>query len=216
MEQKNLFLRAEGNNYYERNKNITDKNFKPHFSYLIYEKYMKKDMKILEIGCADGMNLNYFSNVTGCSAYGIDPSDEAINNGKINYKNINLSVGTADNLEFADGFFDFIYFGFCLYLADRELLSKIVYESDRVLKNGGFLGIADFDTDIPKKRMYKYVKNTYSYKYDYSKMFLGFPQYSVTEKVTFDIENLDKSDSRKSSVVLYKNHENSYYYEEDK
>jgi adenylyltransferase/sulfurtransferase len=40
---------------------------------------------------------------------------------------------------------DLVLFGFCLYLVDRKLISRVVAEADRVLKDTGFLGIVDFD-----------------------------------------------------------------------
>lgn len=218
MKQEEIFLNGEGDKYFERNISKICETEKLDELYDVYSKYIKSDMRILEIGCCNGHNLNSFSKQTGCSSYGIDPSEKAIKTGLINYSDINLFVGTADELPFADEYFDFIVFGFCLYLVDRKLLSKVVSEADRVLKDGGIIGITDFDSKNPKKRSYKHFKHLYSYKYDYSKIFLAFPQYSLIEKFNKSSENAAfETDftQRVSSVVMYKNHETGYFNEVD-
>ena len=71
---------------------------------------------------------------------------------KKRYKKLNLKVGSSDNLDFDDLFFDVIILGFCLYLVDRNLIFKTVSEIDRTLKEGGILIINDFDTPFPYKK----------------------------------------------------------------
>lgn len=216
--QKELFLSSEGDMYYQRNKTVLKKDEEIDELNKVYIKYINPKMKVLEIGCSIGRSLDYYRKQTGCFSYGIDPSVDAIKNGKELYPEINLSLGTADNLNFPDNYFEIVIFGFCLYLVDRKLLTKVVYEADRVLKDGGYLGITDFDSNIPKKRPYKHHKDISSYKYDYSKMFLAFPHYSLIEKSNLVSEdNPFKFDTtqRAASVVLYKNHEQGYYYEAD-
>ena len=203
--------------YFERNKSSADAKELGKL-YKVYLKYMQPKMKVLEIGCSDGSSLDYYRKKKLVESYGIDPSKEAINSGKGMYPNINLSVGTADNLNFPDEYFDLVIFGFCLYLVDRTLLSKVVYEADRVLKNGGYFGITDFDSKIPKKRLYKHCEGVYSYKYDYSQLFLSFPQYSSIEKFNLEFEDkpfIADNTQRASSVILYKNLDQGYYYEAD-
>ncbi|MDY0278181.1 MAG: class I SAM-dependent methyltransferase [Acholeplasma sp.] len=218
MLQKELFLNSEGDSYFQRNRTALKKEEEIHKSYKVYLKYMNPKMKILEIGCSDGRSLDYYRIEIGCFSYGIDPSEDAIKIGKELYPEIDLSLGTADNLNFPDDYFDFVIFGFCLYLVDRKLLTKVVYEADRVLKDSGYIGITDFDTNIPKKRPYKHHKDINSYKCDYSKMFLAFPHYSLIEKINMgsaDDPFILDTTQRAASVILYKNHEQGYYYEPD-
>lgn len=218
LQQKEMFLTSEGDKYFERNISKIKQIEEIDDLYSVYLKYMKSDMRILEVGCCNGHNLDYYRKQSGCSVYGIDPSDIAINAGMDTFSEINLSVGTADELPYIDEYFDFVIFGFCLYLVDRKVLSKVISEADRVLKDGGFIGITDFDSEIPKKRAYKHCSNVNSYKYDYSKIFLSFPQYSLIEKFNERSENgafmLDPT-QRVAAVILYKNHEKSYYPEMD-
>ena len=218
MLQKEVFLKGEGDKYLARNKKVLGNKSEVDELYSVYSKYISENMKVLEIGCCNGHNLNYYNQNTGCWVYGIDPSEEAITLGQDLYPDVRLSVGTADELDFPDEYFDCVIFGFCLYLVDRKLLTKAIAEADRVLKNGGYIGITDFDCSIPKKRPYKHYEGIYSYKYDYSKIFLSFPQYSLIEKTNRTAEDaafMIDSTQRVSTVVLYKNQEQAYYYESD-
>lgn len=215
MDQKNIFLSGEEDNYYKRNYNNFNIDAIPNRAYLNLENYIKKDMKILEIGCSTGTNLNYFNKSIKCDVYGVDPSSEAVKEGNKIFKDVNLKVGTADNLDFENEFFDLIYFGFCLYLVDRKLLSRVVSEADRVLKNNGILGIIDFDTKIPYKRKYKHFEGVFSYKYEYSKIFLSFPHYRLIEKRIFEYEknnsDYDIINNAVSTTVLNKNYNVAYF-----
>ena len=65
--------------------------------------------------------------------------------------NINLKKGTSNYLEFENSFFDIVFCGSFLMWIDRELVFKTLSEIDRVLKEGGFLNIVDFDVIVPYK-----------------------------------------------------------------
>ncbi len=217
--QKDLFLKTEGNNYYSRNQqNLDVMNQTFDELYLGYKKYIKEGMVILEIGSSDGHNLFKLTEDISCMAYGIDPSIDAITDGKQRFPHLQLKVGTADQLDFPNESIDIVIFGFCLYLVDRKLLAKVIAETDRVTKENAYIGITDFDVKIPKKRKYKHFEDIYSYKYDYSKLFLAYPHYSLIEKWNKPSkeEVFNKNIvERIGSTVLFKNHKNSYLFEAD-
>ncbi|MBD3353585.1 MAG: methyltransferase domain-containing protein, partial [Candidatus Lokiarchaeota archaeon] len=139
-DQKEIFLNEEGDSWFNRNKchdsQYLDKV--PPFLELLL-KYIDKNSKVLEIGCCNGRNLKYIREKTGAECYGIEPSEKAVEFGSLNFSDIKLNIGTADDLPFKADFFDFVFFGFCLYLIDRKLLSKTIAEADRVLKSDSFL-----------------------------------------------------------------------------
>ena len=116
----------------------------------------------------------------GCNGWGIDPSAQAIKYASSKFGNnsidasyeLNFSVGTADNLTFTDNFFDFIYFGFCLYVVDRSLLSRTFAGANRVLRKGGFLAIHDFDVLGQLERTNKHHKDVKSFKDKYDEYYL--------------------------------------------
>ena len=172
--QKEIFLKSEADNWFYRNSKALEKikGSDPIIACLDYAD-IKPDSRVLEIGCSNGWRLNLINERHDALCWGVDPSQEAILDGKkaVNNK-IHLKVGTADNLEFEKEFFDTVILGFFLYLVDREDLFKIAFEVDRVLKYGGNLIIYDFDPGFPRKNEYHHLKGVFSYKQDYSKMFL--------------------------------------------
>lgn len=213
--QKEIFLQHEGNAWYKRNFAELGDVTK---SIVFYESYLKPNDRVLEIGCSNGYNLNYFHTRVGCECYGIDPSQEAIQEGKMKYPQVLLTVGTADKLNYPAGFFDFILFGFCLYLTDRQLLTKIIADADRVLKNKAYLGITDFDSKIPKQRPYKHYANVMSYKMDYASLFLAFPHFTLADKFCYSHNSdqfVPEINQRISSCILYKDFDHAYFSEAD-
>lgn len=176
--QKLIFLENEGNAFFHRNTNsreIVDMSIDPVFleiNYLIKINAInnyKKKLKILEIGCGDGLRGVEIKNNIDCDYYGIDPSTEAVNFCNIN--GLIASVSTADDLPYDDSFFDIVIFGFCLYLCDRNDLKKISNEATRVLKNKSWIIIMDFFSKQPKIVNYHHLLGVKSYKCDYRLIF---------------------------------------------
>lgn len=202
--QKTAFLCGEGDGYFLRNRRQQRGLSK---GYKIYLKYLRPGAKVLEIGCSNGHNLDTFCRRRQCEGYGIEPSSEAVLEGRSKCPNLNLHVGTADDLPFKNGSFDMVIFGFCLYLVDRALLKKTVSEADRVLKKGGYLGITDFDVKKPMSRLYTHCPGVRSYKMEYWKLFDAMPGYALVEKSAFSHNGghfVEDAQERLSSVVLYK------------
>ena len=213
--QKDVFLSSEGDKYFLRNSAaLTDQQISPvlEVAASIYSRYVRAHMNVLEIGCAAGALLSRF-HALGCNCYGVDPSPKAVECGRELYPQIDFSVGTADALPFPDRHFDFVLFGFCLYLIDRELLPRTIAEADRVLRPGGFLGITDFDPPRPCRRPYKHYQDVMSYKMDYSSLFTVYPHYVLVEKTSFSHSSdrfaIDPAE-RLSAVVLCRDTENAY------
>lgn len=214
--QKDIFLNGgEGDRYFQRNnsKYLADaaEDMPRHLRF--FNQFIREGDKVLEIGCATGINLQRLRNLTRCEGYGVDPSGDAITKGRAAFPELVLEVGTADELPYSQGDFDFVLFGFCLYVVDRVLLPKVVSEADRVLKNKGFLGITDFDAILPVMRPYRHVPGMFSYKMDYSRLFTAYPHYSLVEKINYSHsseEFCEIPQERIASSVLFKDHSNAY------
>jgi SAM-dependent methyltransferase len=188
--QSIFFLGGEGAAWIERNKDKIDTLNDP-----IIQAIRDSDIpveEVLEIGCANGWRLKIIRNEYGCPAYGVDPG----------YGDINIDTGTADDLDWKDGTFNVVIYGFCLYLCDREDLFKIVLEGDRVLQEGGYLIIWDFHQDFPYSRPYEHKEGLLSYKMDYSKLWLANPAYYVVHRRI--IQNTDNPDDRTAVTILKK------------
>ena len=201
-------MKHEGDQWFKRNQPLFSKNSHSIADCIL--PFINDENKILEIGSSDGTKLNYISKKLphlSLDLYGVDPSKEAIKSGNIDFPEINLSIGTSDHLEFTNNFFDLIIIGSCFYLIDRELIYKTISEIDRLLKEGGYLVITDFDTPYPVKLEYSHFKGMFSYKNDYSNFFLGGSHYDLIQKTPHgrSKSNFDSDiNDRTSTSILYK------------
>ena len=199
--QKNQFLSGEGNEWYERNKWNISAAIKNDPILKAIEHCVIRPIRVLEIGCADGWRLAEIERRYGCTTHGIDPSEKAINAGQREYPNVQLSVGTADKLPDMEPV-DLIIFGFCLYLCDPQDLFKIAMECDRLLKDKGQIIIYDFNPPIGHYRNhYRYKSGIYSYKMNYSKLFLWHPSYCMVYQNTFHHQSKSPTDFSPDDMV---------------
>jgi len=207
--QKERFNSGEGNSWFSRNANdLRKQEASVDLDFLLQYLLPFKDEinKILEIGCASGIKIAKLAEQLDALGHGIDPSQTAIENAPLS-KNLQLQVGTADSLPFPDDSFDFVYFGFCLYLVDRGLILRTVAEADRVLKNGGFLAILDFDPGRLYKNVYVHSPGIFSFKNSYEKFLTGSGHYYQVSKLQVKDHQIGFSknpDERISVVLLYK------------
>jgi len=204
--QKNFFLQDEGNQWYLRNKNaVLNKSSDPVIDLLSQRQLKPKN--VLEIGCCNGWRLSIIHELFHSSCYGLDPSGQAIIEGRETYPSLNLVQGTADTIPFNDKKFDLIIFGFCLYLCDRKDLFKIVYEVDKYLNEKGHLIIYDFEPPFPYKNKYQYKEGIFSYKMNYSNLFLSNPSYFLVAKnmITHSgFEKIEEPNERVSVTLMMK------------
>jgi SAM-dependent methyltransferase len=186
--QRDVFSENEGDRFFERNKGglADDSPVKRFVVGRIAHHLARTEIpRVLEIGCASGGNLAALNILHPIDGFGIEPSRNAVRVGKDSFPHFDLRVGTADRLSFDDACMDVIWFGFCFYLVDRPLLHRVVAEADRVLKDGGFIAIHDFDPDVPCVRPYSHFQGVKSYKMNYPGLFLADPAYSLVEKQSF-------------------------------
>ena len=183
VKQKKIFTEGEGDSWFDRNSTI---NMEERISEdLILRELGRLNFSgasCLEIGCADGWRLAEIRSRYNWQCFGIDPSNKAIMKGARQYDNISLVQGTADSLPYDDQSMSVVVIGFCLYLCDRDELFKISSEIDRVLIDGGLILILDFYSEIPYRNSYSHLEGIYSYKMDYSKLFLWNPAYQLVSK----------------------------------
>lgn len=211
--QKNTFLNSEGDQWFERNRlKISDYSEANCRIFQAVKKLPSPPKRILEIGCSNGIRLAHIQSHFGIECTGIDPSSAAISDGTKRFPNLNLHVGTADHLDFANATFDTIIFGFCLYLCDRNDLFKIVYEADRCLTDPGNLIIMDFYPSTPLRNEYAHKENTFSYKMNYAGLFTANPAYTeISNSVFTSAEaSIDDPNERMAVNILRKNSVKAY------
>jgi SAM-dependent methyltransferase len=180
--QRASFLAGAADAWYERNCGGRADDPLGHFDELV-AAHLRPGGALLEIGCADGSRLRRLDAIGPAQSYvaGIEPSARAVAAGQAVDQRLALRIGTADDLPFPDQSFDTIVLGFCLYLCDPALLPRIVYETDRTLRDGGTLAIVDFDPPSPRRREYRHQPGLWSHKMDYAAPFLAYPAYSLAE-----------------------------------
>jgi len=174
--------------------------------------------RVLEVGSSVGINLELLRlRRPGGEYFGIDPSSEAVTVGQSLFPGLDLRRGSAERLPFPDGKFDLLWFRFCLHLIDRSLLFAVIAEADRVLADGGFIAIADFDPQIPRCRVYLQRDGVMTYKMNYTKLFLANPAYVMVDKISYGTasDTFERRPGERLGVcILNKNLQNAYLLED--
>jgi ubiquinone/menaquinone biosynthesis C-methylase UbiE len=215
MSQNEIFSQGEGDAWYRRNKSSlqspADLKFRSDMDFLCRELGPLRGEigSMLEIGASSGLKLEYICDQLECRGHGIDPSELAVIDGNARAKKaeISLSTGRSDKLDFADGSFDLVYFGFSLYFCDRDKILRSLSEADRVLRPGGFLAITDFDPEGPKVNQYIHRPGIFSFKQDYSTILLATSAYHLMAKRSYSHhqDHFDHDpDERVATWILYK------------
>ena len=189
--QRSAFVRGEGDAYFERNHGPEGRAPEPAGDLVLQalaalgpqEAERLRDAEILEIGASDGWRLDVLRRRgTGRRHVALDPSAEALRQGRRRFPELGFARGTADALPFRSDRFDAVIVGFCLYLVDRGDLFRVAAEVDRVLAPGGLLAILDFSPLAPSRTPYAHAEGLHSYKLDYPAMFLWNPAYRVAAR----------------------------------
>lgn len=197
MKTQNEIFATEGDNWFKRNKHMLTPEYHDEVTEFCKQNPSLKPQRILEIGCSNGWRLDRLEKLFGSECYGIDTSQEAIDNGHATFPYLHLGRGFSHELPFPDEHFDMIIFGFVLALVDRTKLLASIAEADRVLKNRGHVIIYDFGSRYPYKAKYHHLpkEDIYTYKQSYEDTFLGSNLYSTvylkeyTEPAGVPLEN---------------------------
>lgn len=104
------------------------------FSLSFIPKDEQKGKKLLDVGCGSG-NLLKLAHERGILTYGIDVSDIAIKQAKEGVPNAELVVGSAENLPWRNGYFDYVT---CICSIEHHIHpDKSVAEISKVLSDEG-------------------------------------------------------------------------------
>ncbi len=184
--KKNLRLESEGNNWFLRNKDHLGKGFD--IPLFLLELYSIKPKKTLEIGAANGCRLTkiYERYISDCT--GVEPSQEAIEDGKSKYPFIKFVRSTCENSNLQKRKFDLIIVNFVFHWIYREKLLIYIEKIDKALEEGGYLLIGDFGTEYFFKRKYHHLKdaNFYTWKMPCWELFTKTGKYLEIAKLRFN------------------------------
>ena len=201
--QKDIFLGSEGDAWYARNQEQL-RGLGQDAVVTTLQEVGIAPTSVLEIGCANGYRIAGICDRFGARGFGIEPSSKAVADGRSRFPSLSLEVGTADQLPFAEGQFDLVIFGFCLYLVDPRLHLRCVAEADRVLADGGLLAIYDFIEPAPYHNRYAHLEGVRSYKMEFSRYFLASPAYRLLRR-SMSAPGVPKPDHSVGVDLLSKN-----------
>ena len=164
-----------------------------------------KPKSILEIGCANGIQLNQYQEILNTKVnYGIDLSSKAINAGKKKLKLLKLSSLEIDKIKTN---FDLIICGFFLYLLDREEIFNqfnLIYNK---LNQNGYLIIQDFNPLFKHVNISKHNINLKSFKMNYDNFLVESGLFKMVYKNEKDHPMPHFISKRKNKMNKYKSTE---------
>jgi len=117
--------------------------------------------RILDIGCGTGvLAARIASRVPGVQVVGVDPDAGALRlaarKGRTAAARVSRCAALGERLPFPDSSFDRVVSSLALHHVPDEVKEQVLQEARRVLRPGGTLLLADFDTAlsklIPRKR----------------------------------------------------------------
>ena len=125
----------------------------------IFEKiqqFSNLDNKIvLEIGCGNGRISSFMADKTK-NLIGIDPNDEKIKEAKANIPYGKFLIGSGENIEFENEFFDLVIFALSLHHQDSI---KAIKEARRVLKRDGLILVIEPVVEGEVEQIFSIVHN---------------------------------------------------------
>ena len=173
MLQDEVFLRSEGDSWLVRNRNALS-GFDPSadLPLRLMELYGLRPESVLEIGAANGFRLAAIYRRTRARMVAVEPSAQAIREGQASYPFVTFVHGTADAVPLRDCY-DLVVMNFVFHWIDRATLLRSAAELDRLVSDGGFLIIGDFQPANRLRVPYHHLKDAgvYTYKQDYSELF---------------------------------------------
>lgn len=194
-DQDEVFLKKEGDHWYQRNKSNLlkeEKRKNDPVLHMLQSLPWFKPRNVLEVGCANGWRLDEvakrYESTSAVSVTGLEPSAQAIEEGSKAYPSVKFVQGVGTALPFSEKTFDCLIVHFVFHWIDRSNLLKTVSEIDRVLTHNGLLIIGDFLPDMPSKRRYHHRTDLelFTYKQDYAKIFTSSALYSLVAATTFN------------------------------
>jgi len=184
--QDNLFTDFEGDRWFERNRRALNAfDASADLPLKLIELYGLSPEHVLEVGAANGFRLAAIHQRTGAEAVAVEPSAQAVLNGKASFPFITFIRGTASAVPLRNAF-DLVIVNFVLHWIDRQSLLGAVAEVDRLVRDGGHLLIGDFHPANRLQVRYHHLEDreVYTYKQNYAGTFLASGLYHAVALLT--------------------------------
>ncbi|MBS3094434.1 class I SAM-dependent methyltransferase [Candidatus Pacearchaeota archaeon] len=185
-------------------------------------KNIKRDSKILEVGCGDGRSINDLLKISE-NIIGLDIDENSVKIGKerfAKYNKVKIVLGDANSLLFENKIFDCII---CIgtFANFGEDKFRILEEMRRVLKDEGKIIISVYSNEALKERLALYKKLNFKIKrietnkgivtciFDdfntegISEQFSEKQLKEIAEKVNLNIEEIKKTKNKIAYLCLF-------------
>ena len=188
MVQDNIFALAEGDRWFERNREALQ-HFDPEadLPLKLMGLYGLQPKRVLEIGAANGVRLAAIHERYGAQVVAIELSAQAMLDGKARFSSVSFVRGAAVSVPLRESFC-LVILNFVFHWIDRVNLLRSVAEADRLVRDGGFLMIGDFHPSNFLQVRYHHLETprVHTYKQNYAATFLASGLYHPVCLMTAD------------------------------
>lgn len=169
--QTEEFARGEGDEYFGRNRGTAFNLDADPLGRMIAAARIHP-ASVAEIGASRGDRVAALVQRYGSVGVAVDPSRTAVEEGRRAHPEVEFHVGTMDAVP-VDRAFDLVLVNFVFHWVGRADLLRSVAEVDRLVVDGGHLGIGDFSPPGPAKNPYHHREGLWTYKQDYPGVFVA-------------------------------------------
>lgn len=190
MLQDNIFMQSEGDRWFERNRAALSRfDAGADLPMKLIDLYDLCPASALEIGAANGFRLAAIHARTAAQVVGVEPSAQAILEGKASYPFVSFVRGLAHAVPLRERF-DLVIVNFVFHWIDRAKLMASISETDRLVGDGGFLIVGDFHPANRWRVPYHHLAGAAveTYKQNYAEPFLACGLYHPVCLLTADHE----------------------------
>jgi trans-aconitate methyltransferase len=173
MLQDEVFSRSEGDSWFGRNRDALQAcDPDVDLPLRLLQLYGLRPLSVLEVGAANGARLAAIHRMTGARTLAVEPSAQAIQDGHANFPFVTFVRGTVDAVPLHESY-DLVIVNFVFHWVDRLTLFRSVAEVDRLVCDGGFLIVGDFQPANRLRVPYHHLQDggIYTYKQDYAEQF---------------------------------------------
>jgi len=184
--QDELFATSEADRYFDRNKSaLRNADWSADPPLRLMELYHLQPRSALEIGAANGYRLGAIAARWGTEVTAVEPSALAIADGQARFPEVKFLQATASAIPM-QGQVDLVIVNFVLHWVSRDTLLRSVAEIDRLLVDGGFLILGDFEPSNRVRVRYHHrsEEEIYTYKQNYPAVFLASGLYHTVAALT--------------------------------
>jgi len=186
--QDNVFMQSEGDRWFARNRSaLNEFDAVADLPLRLLSLYDLRPASALEIGAANGVRLAEIHRRTGARVVAVEPSAQALIEGKVAYPSVSFVRGAAHSIPLQQNF-DLVIVNFVFHWIDRINLLRSVAEVDRLVRDDGWLIIGDFHPSNRIQVPYHHLKdeNVFTFKQNYAETFLASGLYHPVCLLTAD------------------------------